>query len=120
MKLPFCSAAATSDLPQSAIRVELDTGDVRGVLGRKKRYGAGNLLRLPKALHWYFRSDLLCEFINGFLWQPCPPKNRSDNWPRSNRVDANAASDQFCSRTIAPGSYLSVGGKLCLAIEGRV
>jgi hypothetical protein len=41
MKLPFDSAAATSDLPQSAIHVDLDTGDVRGVLGRKKRYGAG-------------------------------------------------------------------------------
>jgi hypothetical protein len=43
---------AALDLPQSSIHVDLDPGDVRGVLGRKKSHGAGNLLGLSKPLHW--------------------------------------------------------------------
>ena len=37
-----------SDLPESAVDVYLDTGDVRGILGRKKRYRGRDFFRLPK------------------------------------------------------------------------
>ena len=55
-----------SDLPKSAIHVDLDTSDVRGIVGCKKRYGDGHFLRLSDTLHWNFRNDMLAEFLD--LW----------------------------------------------------
>jgi hypothetical protein len=58
---------SASDLPDSAVHVDLDASDIRSILGRKKHYRGRHFLRLPEALHWYFRKDLLRKFIDAFL-----------------------------------------------------
>src|ERR1700747_1134083 len=57
-RLRLCRAKdrGASDLPASAVHVDLDTSDVRSILGRKKRYRGRYFLWLPEALHWYFRK----------------------------------------------------------------
>src|SRR6266567_2953446 len=90
-----------SDLSEPAVDVDFHPGDVGRILRSQKRYSACHLFRLSKTLHWNLRKELLRKFIEGFLWQPGPPKDRRNNWPRRDRVDADAAPRQLrgcCSR----------------------
>jgi hypothetical protein len=89
---------SASNLPESAIHVNLNSCDLRGILGRKKGYGAGNFFRLPKPLHWHCRNDLPGEFVDDFLRSSASPPNWSDDWPRRHGVDADAASSQLRGR----------------------
>jgi hypothetical protein len=93
-----------SDLSQPTVDVDFHACDVGRILRGQKCHGACHFFRLPKALHRNLRNDRLCKFIEGLLWQPGSPKDRRDNWPRRNRVDADAAPRQLrgccsCQRT---------------------
>ena len=56
-----------SDLPHSAIHIDLHAGDVGRVLRSQKRHGPGHFLRLAKPLHRNFRKHFLGEFIEGLF-----------------------------------------------------
>lgn len=56
------------DLSHSAVYVDLDTGDVRLILGGQKRHGPGHFLGLSKPLHRDLRNDFPGELIDGFFW----------------------------------------------------
>src|SRR5258707_4334692 len=50
-------AYRASNLSSSAVHVDLDAGNVRSILGRKKCDSRRNFLLLPEALHRYLLND---------------------------------------------------------------
>lgn len=84
------------DLAESAVHVDFNTGDVRGILGRKKSYGPGNP-RVAQIVSSVLCNDLFREFIYRFPWHSESPEDRGDDWPRSNCIDPHAAAGEFGS-----------------------
>src|SRR5437879_4646062 len=93
------SRPTDSDLSHPAVYVDFHTRDVRRVLRSQNRHGSGHFLGLPKPLHRNLRNYFLREFIDGFLRQPGPPKDRRYDRPRRNRVHADATPCQFRRRS---------------------
>src|SRR6266852_4509477 len=83
------------DLSQPAVHIDFHAGDVRRILRSQKCDGTCYFLRLSKPFHWDSRNDSLGEFIDGFLWQPGPAKDRRNNRPRRNRIYADAAAHEL-------------------------
>src|SRR5438270_1459925 len=84
-----------SDLSEAAIHIDFHSRDIGRILRGEECDCPSHLFGLPKPLHRNLRNDFLRKFIDTYLWQPGPLKERGRDRPWSDRIDADAASGEF-------------------------
>ena len=103
------------DLPDAAVNVDFDSGDVRGVVGREKSNGAGNFFGPADALHGNVRQEMLQHGVSCFLGEIQASEDRSFDGTGSDGVDTDVAADEFRSQGAGKGAQRC----LCRGINGR-